>query len=157
MTFPFEVYVALRYLKAKHQTKSISLSILISIGGVAVGVAALVATLAVMTGFKEELRDKILGTNSHIVVSDRTRENIDNYEALVEEIVQSPHVLAATPFIFRQVLLSSDTNAFGVVLRGIDPEREGDVTQIAKNIVEGKIDHPDERVVDLGKGRPDFV
>ncbi len=154
MTFPFEFHIAIRYLKAKHQTKSISLSTLISIGGVAVGVAALVATLAVMTGFKEELRDKILGTNSHIVVSDRTRENIENYDQLVEAVSGVPHVVAATPFIFRQVLLSSETSAFGVVLRGIDPLREGEVTQITQNIIEGKIDYLESPPPDLGAQDP---
>jgi len=154
MTFPFEFYISIRYLKAKHQSKSISLSTLISIGGVAVGVAALVATLAVMTGFKEELRDKILGTNSHIVVSDRTRENIENYETLVEAVSGEPHVVAATPFIFRQVLLSSETSAFGVILRGIDPAREGRVTQITDNIIEGKIDYLNDAPPDLGRDQP---
>jgi len=137
---PFEFYIALRYLRAKRRKRGASLNTTISIGGVTIGVAALIATLAVMTGFKEDLRDKILGTNSHIVVSDRTRDFIEDYEGLVETASQAEHVLAATPFIFRQVLLSTESNAFGVILRGIDPAREGRVTQIEKNIVEGKMD-----------------
>jgi len=137
---PFEFYIALRYLRAKRKKRGASLNTTISIGGVTIGVAALIATLAVMTGFKEDLRDKILGTNSHIVVSDRTRDFIEDYEALVETTAQTEHVLAATPFIFRQVLLSTESNAFGVILRGIDPKREAQVTQIEKNIVEGKMD-----------------
>ncbi|MDC4204614.1 MAG: lipoprotein-releasing ABC transporter permease subunit [Candidatus Manganitrophus sp.] len=141
MAFPYEFFVGLRYLKAKRRQKSISLNTLISIGGVMVGVAALIATLAVMTGFKEDLRDKILGTNSHIVITDRTREEIPEYPRLVDEAKKVPQVVAATPFIFRQVLLSSDTNVFGVVLRGINPETEAEVTEIGKNIVEGRLDY----------------
>lgn len=141
MSFPYEFFVGLRYLKAKRRQKSISLNTLISIGGVMVGVAALIATLAVMTGFKEDLRDKILGTNSHIVITDRTRDDIPEYHRVVEEAKKVPHVVAATPFIFRQVLLSSDTSVFGVVLRGIDPTTEAQVTEIGKNMVEGKLDY----------------
>jgi lipoprotein-releasing system permease protein len=156
MSFPYEFFVGLRYLKAKRRQKSISLNTLISIGGVMVGVAALIATLAVMTGFKEDLRDKILGTNSHIVITDRTRDEIPDYPKLVDEAKKVPHVVAATPFIFRQVLLSSDTNVFGVVLRGIDPETEAQVTEIGKNIVEGRLEYltnpPDSALPDEGIG-----
>jgi len=118
----------------------LSLNTAISIGGVTIGIAALIATLALMTGFKEDLRDKILGTTSHVVVTDRSSENIVDYEPILEEVIKVQHVVSATPFIFRQVLLSSPTNAFGVVLRGIDPEKEGEVTKLGKNMVEGKLD-----------------
>ncbi len=141
MPLPYELFVGLRYLKAKRRQKGISLNTVISIGGVTVGVAALIATLAVMTGFKEDIQDKILGTNSHIVITDRTRDDIQGYRRLVDEAKTVPHVLAATPFIFKQVLLSSETSAFGVVLRGIDPETEAQVTAIGKNMVEGKLGH----------------
>jgi lipoprotein-releasing system permease protein len=141
MSFPYEFFIGLRYLKAKKRQKSISLNTMISIGGVTVGVAALISTLAVMTGFKEDLRDKILGTNSHVVISDRTQDDMADYRHLLEEVVHIPHVVAATPFIFRQVLLSSDTNVFGVVLRGIDPEKEARVTEIEKNLIEGKLEY----------------
>ena len=118
----------------------LSLNTAISIGGVTIGIAALIATLALMTGFKEDLRDKILGTTSHVVVTDRSSENIVDYEPILEEVIKVQHVVSATPFIFRQVLLSSPTNAFGVVLRGIDPEKEGEVTKLGENMVEGKLD-----------------
>lgn len=94
-----------------------------------------------MTGFKEELRDKILGANSHIVIDDRTQEGIETVEPLVETVIKIPRVIAATPFIFKQVLLSSDNGVFGVILRGIDPAREAVVTKIGQNIVQGKLDY----------------
>ncbi len=139
MSLPFEYYIALRYLKAKRRNRMLSLNTVISIGGVTIGIAALIATLALMTGFKEDLRDKILGTTSHVVITDRSRENIVDYKPLLEEVIKVPHVVSATPFIFRQVLLSSPTNAFGVVLRGIDPAKEGEVTKLGENMVEGKL------------------
>ncbi len=139
MSLPYELFIALRYLRAKRRKKVISLNTLVSMGGVCIGVAALIATLAIMTGFTEDLRDKILGTTSHIVVSDRTSDTLENYDVLVENILKVPHVVAATPFIFKQVLLSSPSSAFGVVLRGIDPEKEGTVTKLGENMVEGTL------------------
>ncbi len=138
---PYEFFIGLRYLKAKRRQKGISLTTLISILGVTVGVAALIATLAVMTGFKEELQAKILGANSHIVIDDRTREGLENVEPLIETVTKVPRVIAATPFIFKQVLLSSDNGVFGVILRGVDPAREARVTKIGQNIVQGKLEY----------------
>lgn len=139
MNFPYELYIAIRYLKAKRRQRTISLNTAISIGGVTLGVAALIATLAVMTGFKEDLRDKILGTNSHLVVTDRIGEGLENYPELIDRIMSVPHVIAATPFIYNQVLLSSAGGVHGVVLRGIDPTSEGKVTHLEKNLVEGRL------------------
>jgi lipoprotein-releasing system permease protein len=139
MKAPYEIFVGLRYLKAKRRHRSISLNTFISIGGVTLGVAALIATLAVMTGFKEDLRDKILGTNSHIVISDRLHDVMKDYRSVVDRVRKIPHVLAATPFIYNQVLLTSEGNVNGVVLRGIDPALEGTVTDIQKNLVQGSL------------------
>ncbi len=141
MALPYELFISLRYLRAKRKDRGISLTTAISILGVTIGVAALVATLAIMTGFKEELRDKILGTNSHIVVDYQTHEGLEDFETQIEIITKNKRVVAATPFIFRQVLLSSGSNAFGIVLRGIDPIREAKVTKIAQNMVAGNIDY----------------
>jgi len=140
MKLPYELLIAFRYLKAKRRHRTISLNTAISIGGVTLGVAALIATLAVMTGFKEDLRDKILGTNSHIVVTDRMGEGLKDYREIRDRIVKVPHVITATPFIYNQVLLTTPTGVHGVVLRGIDPTTEGKVTQLEKNLVEGKVE-----------------
>jgi lipoprotein-releasing system permease protein len=139
MKLPYEFFIAFRYLKAKRRHRTISLNTFISIGGVTLGVAALIATLAVMTGFKEDLRDKILGTNSHVVITDRTQDHLKDYVMVLERVKKAPHVEAATPFIYSQVLLASEGTVYGVVLRGIDPEREGTVTDIEKNIVQGSL------------------
>ncbi|MEK6527146.1 MAG: ABC transporter permease [Nitrospirota bacterium] len=136
---PYEIFVGLRYLRAKRRHRTISLNTFVSVAGITLGVAALIGTLGIMTGFKEDLQAKILGTTSHIVVQDRSRENLANYDALVTRVQQIPHVLAATPFVFRQVLLTSQSAVQGIVLRGIDPQKEQRVTDLAKNIKSGRL------------------
>src|SRR5262249_3779059 len=98
-------------------------------------------TLGIMTGFKEDLQSKILGTTSHILVHDRVHDNMSGYAPLIAKAEQVPHVLAATPFIFRQVLLSSQSGVQGIVLRGIDAKNEVRGTELAKNIKIGNLDH----------------
>jgi lipoprotein-releasing system permease protein len=150
---PYEAFIGLRYLRAKRRNRTISFNTVISITGVTIGVAALIATLGIMTGFKEDLQAKILGTNSHIIVTTKTGETIKDYAALTAKIEEVPEVVAATPFIFKQVLLTSETGSHGVVLRGIDTLREGHVTEIAKNLKVGSLDELD-RIGSLGKAVP---
>ncbi len=140
ITKPYELFIGLRYLKAKRRRRTVSLNTFISIGGVTLGVAALIATLAVMTGFKEDLRDKILGTNAHVIITDRTSNTIKDYAKVVAHVQQLPHVVAATPFIYNQVLLSSEAAVHGVVLRGIEPRSEARVTDIQKNLIGGSLE-----------------
>jgi len=137
---PYEVFIGLRYLRAKRRNRTISFNTLISIAGVTIGVAALIATLGIMTGFKEDMQAKILGTNSHIITTTRTGETIKGYNELTEKIAAVPEVVAATPFIFKQVLLTSESGSHGVVLRGIDIRRETTVTEIAKNLKAGRLE-----------------
>src|SRR5581483_2707422 len=92
-----------------------------------------------MTGFKEDLQAKILGTTAHIIVQDRTKDGIADYDAQVKRIEEVPRVVAATPFVLRQVLLTSQTGVQGIILRGIDPEREARVTDLAKNLRGGDL------------------
>ncbi|MEW6543337.1 MAG: lipoprotein-releasing ABC transporter permease subunit [Nitrospirota bacterium] len=139
MPLPYEIFVGLRYLRAKRRHRTISLNTVVSVAGITLGVAALIGTLGIMTGFKEDLQAKILGTTSHIVIHDRTREGIPDYDQLVTRVEQVPRVMAATPFVFRQVLLTSQSAVQGIVLRGIDPEREARVTELAKNIRSGRL------------------
>ncbi|MFI5303214.1 MAG: lipoprotein-releasing ABC transporter permease subunit [Nitrospiria bacterium] len=152
MNLPYEFHISLRYLLTKKRHKTVSLNTFISIAGITLGTAALIATLAVMTGFKEDLREKILGTNSHIVITDRLKESISDYPKLLSQINKIPHVVSSTPFIYNQVLISSEANVHGVVLRGINSQTEGQITDIKKNLVEGSlsdldIDHQGENKV----------
>jgi lipoprotein-releasing system permease protein len=136
----YELFVGLRYLRAKRRNRTISLNTFISIAGITLGVAALIGTLGIMTGFKEDLQAKILGTTSHIIVQNLTGDHMTDYDALVAQVEQVPHVVAATPFIYRQVMLISRSGVQGVVVRGIDPQREIRVTDLAKNIIAGRLD-----------------
>ncbi|MFM7840879.1 MAG: ABC transporter permease, partial [Nitrospira sp.] len=136
----YEIFIGLRYLRAKRRNRTISLNTFVSVAGITLGVAALIGTLGIMTGFKEDLQAKILGTTSHIVVQERAREGMTNYEAIASQVERIPHVVAATPFIYRQVMLTSRSAVQGIVVRVIDPKREIRVTDLGKNIVVGKLD-----------------
>jgi lipoprotein-releasing system permease protein len=115
----FEFFISYRYLKAKRKQTFISIITFISMGGVALGVMALIVVIAVMSGFENDLKNKILGLNSHALVLswDNTIENYDQVARRVETV---PGVTAATPFILTQVMVSTGTQVTGAVLRGID-------------------------------------
>ena len=140
MRLPYEIFVGLRYLRAKRRQRTISLNTFVSVAGITLGVAALIGTLGIMTGFKEDLQAKILGTTSHILVQDRTHDGLAGYRQLLTRVESVPHVLAATPFVLRQVLLTSSTGVQGVVLRGVDPVGEARVTELSKNLKSGRIE-----------------
>ena len=139
MTLPYEVFVGLRYLRAKRRTRTLSLNTFISITGMTLGVAALIGTLGIMTGFQEDMQEKILGTTSHVIVQERGQPSMAGYSALLPQVESVPGVVAATPYVFKQVLLTSATGVQGIILRGIDPRTEPTVTDLAKNVTFGTI------------------
>ena len=139
MALPYEIFVGLRYLRAKRRNRTISLNTFVSIAGITLGVAALIGTVGIMTGFKEDIQSKILGTTAHIIVQERMKENMADYDPLIEKIQTVPNIVAATPFVLRQVLLTTQSGVQGIVLRGIDPKREADVTELAKNVSTGQL------------------
>jgi lipoprotein-releasing system permease protein len=128
MALPFELVVGLRYLCAKRRNRTISLNTLVSIAGITLGVAALMGTIGIMTGFKEDVQAKILETTAHIIVLDRMRDSMSEYDRIVNQVATVPSVVAATPFIRRQVLLTTQSGARGTLIRGIDPQREATVS-----------------------------
>ena len=138
MNLPYELFIGLRYLKAKRKQTFISIITFISMAGVMVGVMALVIVLSVMAGFQEDLRAKILGTTSHILVM-KFGKGMENASDVINKIKAVPHVVAASPFIYNQVMLTSETGVSGAVVRGIEPETATTVTDIAKNIKEGNL------------------
>jgi len=101
-------------------------------------VMALIIVLAVMTGFEEDLKEKILGTNAHIVIL-KSSGDIADYNGLMQRLKGFGGVVAATPFIYNQVMLSTGKNVSGVVLRGIDTRTDTEVTNLHKSMVEGKL------------------
>jgi lipoprotein-releasing system permease protein len=135
---PYELFIGLRYLKAKRKSTFISIITVISTAGVALGVMALIIVLAVMTGFEEDLKEKILGTNAHIVIL-KSSGDIADYNGLMQKLKGFGGVVAATPFIYNQVMLSTGKNVSGVVLRGIETQTDTQVTNLYKSMIEGKL------------------
>ncbi|MBI4313915.1 MAG: ABC transporter permease [Candidatus Omnitrophica bacterium] len=141
-------FLAGRYLFSRRREKFIWVISGIAIAGVAVGVAALITVLAVMTGFDEDLQKKIVGANPHVVV--QAEESILETDALMERVKALPEVKAAASFVQGQVLLTTDRASIGAVLRGIDPVREPQVTQIKRYVTDANPD-PGEKSVIVGK------
>jgi lipoprotein-releasing system permease protein len=119
---PFELFIGLRYLRAKGGRGFLSLLTLIATAGMAIGVMALIVVLAVMSGFGDELRSKILGATAHVLVMDVTGRGVEDPDRVLAVVRRHPDVAAAAPFVLQQVLLSRNDAATGVVLRGIDAE-----------------------------------
>jgi lipoprotein-releasing system permease protein len=136
----YEWFIGLRYLKAKRKQTFISIITVISIAGVTVGVMALIIVLAVMSGFEKTLKEKILGTQAHLVLRMAGQEGMGHYEEVAKEVEKVKGVVSAAPFIVSQVMLSSESNVFGVVLKGIDPDRVGKVTELVTNLKAGHLD-----------------
>jgi len=137
----YELFVSIRHLSAKKSQKFISLNTWISIAGVGLGVMALIVVIAVMSGFSKDLRDKILGTNSHVVVSNMNRAMVENYDDIIKKVRSVEGVIAAAPFIMNQVMLINGDRVSGVVVRGIDPGKEETVSDLGKNMVSGTVTH----------------
>ena len=135
----YELFVSIRHLSAKKSQKFISLNTWISIAGVGLGVMALIVVIAVMSGFSKDLRDKILGTNSHVVVSNMNRAMVENYDGIIKKVRSVEGVIAAAPFIMNQVMLINGDRVSGIVVRGIDPEKEETVSDLGKNMVSGTV------------------
>jgi lipoprotein-releasing system permease protein len=135
----YEWFISLRYLKARRRQGFISLISLISVAGVAVGVMALIVVLAVMTGFTDSLREKILGINSHIVVQ-RMGKGITDYREASDIVLQTEGVLAATPYTYSQTMLSVPDASSGAVVRGIDPATAQNVLSLGNQLVNGSME-----------------
>src|SRR5689334_16366013 len=134
---PFELFVALRYLVARRKQAFISLISLISTLGVAVGVAALIIAIALMTGLQGELRDRLLGSAAHIFVS-HANGPITNPAEDIARLRSVPHVTAAAPVVYGKALLRSAQRDAFVTLKGIDPKLE--VSEVRKSMKTGNLD-----------------
>ncbi|MBN1574363.1 MAG: ABC transporter permease [Deltaproteobacteria bacterium] len=138
----YELFVSLRYLKAKRKQSFISLITFISIGGVALGVAALIIVISVMTGFKEDLQEKILGAYSHLLILKHPLEEdvgIKTYTDIMKDIEDVKGVAASTPFIYGQVMFTSEVSVSGAFLRGIDVKTAPDVITLKDDLIMGDL------------------
>ncbi len=135
---PIPVAIGLRYLRAKRRNGFISFISLASILGIAIGVAALITTLAVMSGFQREIRDRMLQMAAHATVT-ASGDAMENWQLAIAEARQDPRVAGAAPYIETQALLSASRKQ-GALVRGVDPVEEGKVSVLAEKMVQGSLE-----------------
>ncbi len=135
----YELFIGLRYLLARRSETFISLITVISILGVTISVITLNVTVAVMTGFEEAIRDRLLGVNAHILLF-KSGEYLDEYQELIPKLMQEEGVQSVAPTVFGQAIITSGSRVSGVVLRGIDPgEKDEGIVAIRRFITEGSL------------------
>lgn len=147
---PFEIQLALRYLRPKRTF--VSVITVISILGVMLGVAVLIIVISVMTGFDRELRDKILGFNAHIRVTSYSGRHVRDYHRLERIVLSNENVKAVAPYILQQVFVRTqpefgDPNYAAQYIRGVDPKLEEKVSIIPKSVVEGEFNLRGNRIL----------
>ncbi len=135
----FPLFVALRYLKAKRRQTAISIITVISVAGVMAGVAALVIALSVNNGFRIDLEQKLLGAMANVNLIRPEGNSIRHYDRLADRLAQLPGVAAAAPALYEQVLIANQQRAEGVVLKGIEPEREIRVGDVLRKLKSGSL------------------
>lgn len=135
----FEYFIARRYLTAKRKQAFISVITFISVLGITIGVMALVIAIALITGFQNDVQDKILGSTSHIMISDITGEGMSDYQELIVEVQEMEGVVSATPVLYDTVLLNGPYKSSGAVLRGVDFNAEINFSDWLKNLQAGRI------------------
>mgnify|MGYP006268786709 CR=1 FL=1 len=140
---PLSVAIGLRYLRAKRRNHFISFISLISMAGIAVGVAILITVISVMNGFENELRERILGMVSHATVSTWDRP-FEEWPELIDNAREHPEVVGAAPFVEQQTLLNGREVA-GALVRGIDPAREPEVSDLDEQMIAGSLATLDDR------------
>ncbi|MGH9327689.1 MAG: FtsX-like permease family protein [Terriglobia bacterium] len=135
----FSFFVALRYLKAKRRQSVISIITVISVVGVMAGVCALVVALAINNGFRQSLEQRLLGATANINLLHPADNAIPGYEQLVNRLSHLPHVVAAAPALYEEVLVSSHSRAEGIVLKGVDPAREVRIGDLLRHLQSGSL------------------
>lgn len=140
----FELFIASRYLRAKRRQAFIGVITAISILGVAAGVASLIIALAINNGFRQDLQDRLLETTSHITLLRTQDDGIKNWRDLLARLSREPHIVAAAPTIYEEVMISRGPRARGAVLKGIIPASERKVSDLLKSVTSGSADALDE-------------
>ena len=118
----------------------LSLISFISVAGIALGVTALIVVISVMNGFHEDIRDKIIGTNAHVVAASYSKDGIKDYSKKISEIEKIQYVVDAAPYFMGQVMLKYGDKVEGIVLWGIEPVSMSKVNKLAENMIKGEVD-----------------
>ena len=130
----FELFVAARYLRAKRREAVISVITVISVIGVAAGVASLIIALSINEGFQRDLQNQLLGSTSHINLLKVQADGIYTWRDLMGRLEKQPHVVAAAPALYEQVLVSRGSRAAGAQLKGVIPTYENRVSELLKSV-----------------------
>ncbi|WP_263356967.1 FtsX-like permease family protein [Acidicapsa ligni] len=133
----FELFLAIRYLRAKRRQAVAGIVTIISVTGVAAGVAALVIALAITNGMRRDLQDRLLGSSAHVSLIRVKGDGIKNWRPLVERLSSLPHVTAAAPALYGEVLVSNGTHAGFALIKGIIPSQESKVSDLLEKINKG--------------------
>ncbi len=152
MINPVELFIGFRYLRAKRRTRFVSFITLISLLGIAVGVAALIVILSVMNGFESELRNRLLSMSAHGYVTGPDGVT-NNWRLLVDEVSAEPGILAAAPLVQMEGMIQSGRKLQAVLVNGVDPKYEQHLSGPLINMLEGDLDvlQPDSRAIILGR------
>ncbi len=135
---PKELYIGLRYTRAKRRNGFVSFIALISMLGIALGVAALIVVLSVMNGFGKELRERTLGMTAHATVTGQDGK-LSDWQSIQRKVELHPKVVDSAPFTQNEAMLSNRNRVSGAIIRGVLPEQEPKVSEIADKMVSGKL------------------
>src|SRR5499427_404806 len=133
----YELFIALRYLRAKRRQAAVSVITTVAVAGITLGVAALVVAQALITGFRADVQDKILQGTAHLNLLKEDNSGIENYRELVERVRATPGVSAASATIYAQALLSANGRQEYAVLKGVDPNSPREANEVFSTITEG--------------------
>ncbi|NKB37153.1 MAG: lipoprotein-releasing ABC transporter permease subunit [Gammaproteobacteria bacterium] len=136
---PYELFIGLRYMRAKRRNHFISFISLISVLGVAIGVTALITVLSVMNGFQKEITERTLGMATHATVLERN-ENLNNWQQIAAQVNSHPEIEGVAPYFRAEGMLVNERQVSGSVIRGILPDEEPKVSLIADKMIEGDFD-----------------
>ncbi len=158
----FELFVASRYLRAKRRQSFIGVITAISVAGVAAGVASLIVALAINNGFRQDLQARLLGSTAHISLMRVQSDGIKDWQMLLDRLSRQPHVIAAAPAIYEQVLISRGPRAQGALLKGMVPAYERKVSDLLNTVTIGSAEELEDEAQalsptaekDQGAGRP---
>ncbi len=135
----FELFVAVRYLRAKRRQAVVGVITVISIAGVAAGVASLIIALAITNGMRRDLQDRLLGSTAHVQLMRVASDGIRDWRSLTARLQQLPHVKAAAPGLYEQVLISRGARSSGALIEGIIPQEERRVSDLLSNVTLGSV------------------
>ena len=141
----YELWLGVRYLVRRRRERFVSVIALLSIGGVALGVMALLVVLAVMSGFDHDLKEKLVATNAHLTVE--AEGGVTEIEPLIRQIAGTEHVVGVSPYVMGQAIVRLSDRAFGILVRGLDIQREVRVSKLQEYLVMGGLPSRDEEVV----------